>query len=541
MTNLNSSSQTLSALQQQLLEEEADAADEMDEEEYERQLQYDRTDGRAMAEAMTNLDELAGQSPTTGRRRGRPPATHGRQQRTRPRPRRIQASTTIVTEQRDLPDHIWELTCDFLEKQSETDPSFKAFFALERGGQEGHLHVQGVIDMISTSTVKMHMDMKTHLKNDDGTLPDGFKMCVKELTGKNVHTWHGMLGYCQKDHLLSHYAFHLVGNITDEDLLEGRNRYMIYGAGSIKNRGSLKPDNLLSKMSLWWTTMCGADMSIDAISVLQQMLQSGLYFPTMTWIQPVGGYGLDQTRLEVLFKVMKDWKVTTRSDVRTIFMRPDHRYNDVHLELAGGAQPHDVMLRDWQQALMQKLTLEPSDRTVMWYHEAVGNTGKSFFARYLANHHSAVQVGMMKRDDMLHVLAHRITDQTKIVVFDITRTIAVENPLMIYEVLEMLKDGQISSGKYESTVRTIQPVHVLVFSNSAPRVEAMSLDRWDIVEIGVSDAGAETIHAAGTRARVVGSLAANTVPATSVDVEHNRVEEGVPDAPSTPARRRRRR
>ena len=35
----------------------------------------------------------------------------------------------------------------------------------------------------------------------------------------------------------------------------------------------------------------------------------------MTWIQPVGGYGLDQTRLEVLFKVMKDWKATTRSDV----------------------------------------------------------------------------------------------------------------------------------------------------------------------------------------------------------------------------------
>ena len=148
---------------------------------------------------------------------------------------------------------------------------------------------------------------------------------------------------------------------------------------------------------------------------------------------------------------------------------------------------------------------------------------------------------MMKRDDLLHVLAHRITEQTKIVVFDITRTVAVENPLMIYEVLEMLKDGQISSGKYESTVRTIQPVHVLVFSNSAPRVEAMSLDRWDIVEIGASDAGAETIDAAGTRARVVGTSAADTVLGTSVDVERDRNEEGVPDAPSTPARRRRRR
>ena len=35
----------------------------------------------------------------------------------------------------------------------------------------------------------------------------------------------------------------------------------------------------------------------------QQTLQSGLHFPTMTWTQPVGGYGLDQTRLEVFLKV----------------------------------------------------------------------------------------------------------------------------------------------------------------------------------------------------------------------------------------------
>ena len=245
---------------------------------------------------------------------------------------------------------------------------------------------------------------------------------------------------------------------------------------------------------------------------------------------------MDQTRLEVLFKVMKDWKSTTRSDVRIIFMRNDHRYIDMHLELAGGGQ--DVTLRDWQQALMQKLALEPSDRKIMWYHEAVGNTGKSYFARHLARHHGAVQVGMMKRDDLLHVLSHRITEHTKIVVFDITRTVAVDNPLMLYEVLEMLKDGQMSSGKYESTVRTIHPVHVLVFSNAAPRVEAMSLDRWDIVEIGASDIADETNDAAGTLAGLVASPAAGIVPARSVEREGDEI--GEPDAPVTPARRRRR-
>ena len=108
---------------------------------------------------------------------------------------------------------------------------------------------------------------------------------------------------------------------------------------------------------------------------------------------------------------------------------------------------------------------------------------------------------------------------------------------MLYDVLEMLKDGQISSGKYESTVRTIHPVHVLVFSNAAPRVEAMPLDRWDIVENGASDAD-ETDDAAGTLAGLVASPAAGTVPARSVEREGD--GSGEPDAPVTPARRRRR-
>ena len=57
---------------------------------------------------------------------------------------------------------------------------------------------------------------------------------------------------------------------------------------------------------------------------------------------------------------------------------------------------------------------------------------------------------------------------TKIVVFDITRTRAVENPLLIYEVLEMLKDGQISSGKYDSCVMPVSPCTLLCFRTRRP-------------------------------------------------------------------------
>lgn len=65
-------------------------------------------------------------------------------------------------------------------------------------------------------------------------------------------------------------------------------------------------------------------------------------------------------------------------------------------------------------------------------------------------------------------------------------------------------------------------MHALLFCNAAPRVEAMSLDRWDIVEKGAFEVEAETTDAAATLARLVASPAVDTVPATSVDVERER-------------------
>ena len=47
-------------MQEQLLEDEDDDSADDEAEEYLRQLQYHRTDGRGMAEQMTNMDELGG-------------------------------------------------------------------------------------------------------------------------------------------------------------------------------------------------------------------------------------------------------------------------------------------------------------------------------------------------------------------------------------------------------------------------------------------------------------------------------------------------
>ena len=70
------------------------------------------------------------------------------------------------------------------------------------------------------------------------------------------------------------------------------------------------------------------------------------------------------------------------------------------------------------------------------------------------------------------------------VVFDLVRTTSnVDCLKVIYEVLEMVSDGVLSSGKYDSTQMAIQPVHVVVFANYPPEMHTMSQDRWAVREI----------------------------------------------------------
>jgi hypothetical protein len=89
---------------------------------------------------------------------------------------------------------------------------------------------------------------------------------------------------------------------------------------------------------------------------------------------------------------------------------------------------------------------------------------------------------MMKKADLLHMLTKTLP-MKKCVVFDLTRSSEAGAVSVVYEVLEMLSNGYICSGKYDSQNLWIQPLHLIVFSNFAPDRSAMSEDRWDIHHI----------------------------------------------------------
>lgn len=145
-------------------------------------------------------------------------------------------------------------------------------------------------------------------------------------------------------------------------------------------------------------------------------------------------------------------------------------------------QTSGTKLRDWQTKLLDSLVGDPLPRKVRWWWEDRGNVGKSFMGNHLRLHHDAIVVQMMKKADMCHLLT-KMPPTTSSVVFDLTRSHEAGAVSVVYEMLEMLGNGYICSGKYDSQAVDLPKLNLIVFSNFAPDLSALSQDRWDINKI----------------------------------------------------------
>ena len=141
------------------------------------------------------------------------------------------------------------------------------------------------------------------------------------------------------------------------------------------------------------------------------------------------------------------------------------------------AESQKIVWKKWQQELLIELEGFPDQRKVLWYFDPVGNTGKTFFAKWhndLINNTAVVQSG--RRHDILYILSKR-TEDIKTVIMDLTRSGEDE---VDYNVIESIKNGYFQSGKYDSRFVSIPTPHLVVFANFRPKTAQLSLDRWDI-------------------------------------------------------------
>lgn len=141
----------------------------------------------------------------------------------------------------------------------------------------------------------------------------------------------------------------------------------------------------------------------------------------------------------------------------------------------------DVVWRPWQEALLAKMREPPASRTISWYFDYDGNSGKSFLAKYLKLHFNTI-IADGKKDNIFNQLNEMLNNglEPQIVILDVPRH---NKDYLNYGVIEQLKDGCIYSGKYEGGECIIDNVHVVIFSNHYPDTEKMSEDRWDIHDI----------------------------------------------------------
>lgn len=131
-------------------------------------------------------------------------------------------------------------------------------------------------------------------------------------------------------------------------------------------------------------------------------------------------------------------------------------------------------LKEWQKDVVEKLQNQ-TDRQVTWVYDPVGNQGKTFLAMWLQADRECYYCDGGKKAD----IAYGYQDQPT-VIFDFVRT---GQDYVPYGCIESFKNGIIFSPKYESGSRIFGVCKVLVLSNFYPKKEALSEDRWDIVDL----------------------------------------------------------
>lgn len=136
----------------------------------------------------------------------------------------------------------------------------------------------------------------------------------------------------------------------------------------------------------------------------------------------------------------------------------------------------NVTLRPWQKKMLNVIEYCNSTREIIWLVDPVGNNGKTFLSYYLRDMLQAMRVPNANSNDFAFAYNYQ-----KIVVFDYTRE---SKDHINYDLLEDLKNGSIWSPKYQSAVKSWKyNVKVVCFANFPPKFEALSHDRWNVLEL----------------------------------------------------------
>lgn len=143
-------------------------------------------------------------------------------------------------------------------------------------------------------------------------------------------------------------------------------------------------------------------------------------------------------------------------------------------------------LRPFQKDLEDICKQEPDDRTIIWIWDQSGNMGKTKFVKYMVAKHQALCATGGRCEDLACILAmarKEGRDLNNPFTFLLNLPRETEPDKVSYKFLEMIKDGLVTSPKYESSTMVFNSPHVIVLANCRPLAARMTADRWHVYTI----------------------------------------------------------
>lgn len=143
-------------------------------------------------------------------------------------------------------------------------------------------------------------------------------------------------------------------------------------------------------------------------------------------------------------------------------------------------------LRPFQRDLETWSLSPPDDRKIVWIADESGCMGKTVFCKYMIERHNAVVATGGRTADIAQILAGlaesgRDLNSPFTFILNLPRDMRPEH--VRYRAIESVKDGLITSAKYESRTLCFNSPHVFVFANMMPNIEALTMDHWEIYKI----------------------------------------------------------
>jgi len=145
-------------------------------------------------------------------------------------------------------------------------------------------------------------------------------------------------------------------------------------------------------------------------------------------------------------------------------------------------------LRPWQQTIVDMIKQTPDNRTINWVYDPNGGKGKTSLCKYLYEKYKCIPITSNNENDVFYILSKmkeggRDMNDTLTLIFNFSRTKININ----YNLIESLKDGLGTSGKYESCVMCFNSPHIWIMSNNVPCVDNITKDKWKIWMINECD------------------------------------------------------